>query len=96
VSLLDSCLALLNPEFEQARQPRDHQKAYSRNRPASYATTMGVVDDRHNDAQGRSDRGYHVANPIDQVEERSLGLGRRLALDGFVCGRRAAKILGLD
>jgi hypothetical protein len=57
---------------------------------------MRVVDDGHYDAQGRSDWRNHVADPINQVEERSLGLGRSLPLDSLVGRRRAAKVLGLN
>ena len=95
-SLLDSRLALLNPEFKQAGETRNHQQANGRDGPTGHASTVRVVDDCHDDAQRRSDRRNHVADPVDQVEEGPLGLSRRLSLDGFVGGGRAAKVLGLN
>jgi hypothetical protein len=96
VSLLDSRLALLNPKLEETREARNHQQADGRTRPTGHTTAMRVVDDRHDNAQGRSDRRNHVTNPINQVEERSLGLGCSLSLDSLVGRRCSAKVLSLN
>src|SRR5437764_9900994 len=96
VLLLDSRLALLNPEFEKSRQPRNHKQADGSNRPARHTPAMGVIDDRHDHAQRGANRRNDIADPVHEVEEGTFRLGGRLALNRLICRRRAPEVLRLD
>ena len=63
----------------------------SRSHPRRYPPTAGVGDDSTDHGNAGARRGDHVADPVDEVEERGFRLRSGLALDRHIYLRCRAK-----
>src|SRR5579863_232984 len=65
--LLDSGLAALNPELNQAREARDQQQSGGGNGPARRAASVRVAHDGHPNRQRGPDGRDHITYPVDGI-----------------------------
>jgi hypothetical protein len=93
-SLSDAAGAVGNPKLQQSRDTRDQQEPDCREHPFAEPAPHGKRSDCHQRGSAGSHWGDHVANPIDEVQERTFRLCSCLPLDSHIDLGSGPQVLG--
>ena len=74
-------------------RPGNGQESKRRPDPTDVAPAAGIRDNSADHGNASAHGSDHVANPVDEVQERAFRLRPGLTLDRDVCLRRGAKVL---
>ena len=79
--LCNTASTLSDPEFEQSRDARNRQTTDRRDDVSPDTAASDIRDEATGKSEPCADRGDHVADPVNQVEKRALGLRTCLTLN---------------
>ena len=83
-----------DPEFEQSRDARNRKTADRRDDVSPDPAASHIRDEATGKRQAGADWGNHVADLVNQVEERAFGLRPCLTLNSHIHLWRRTQILG--